>query len=581
MGVDDKTQGAAPRDADPPALAAISAVSEPATDSLEQPTAPLDTAGASPPAQSPKVERAPWLSPRAVEELVIYVSLAALCVLYRVLALRPIEIWGDAGQMWHFSRQLGYENDFSHAKWTHQMARLGVNIPAYLIQRIVGTSSTAYFVAPVAAMTTQVLLVYTVARRLSGRAAGLIGALFLIYFAGSDRGASQLLPDVFEAVAAMVVAYFLIRFYEEEGRKRLYFLIAVGLGFVWEYMIKESSVMMFPGIVAAVFARKRRFKEVFILGAIAAGYVALETAGFSLVTQYAHRMAIVQSAHGTYPPITFWQLFDRFSELEPAWQMLFWMWVPTVFWHLGNPDKRFLPIVLMPVGFMFFLTFLVKGINPIQQWTAFKSRYVVIAGPLFVLGVSLLISQAGQRIWQLYSRPRWQAFPAQLAERGAWWIAALCLLLASFTYRMQKGTPPSRTLADTRHKAAILNDAFRRNLPIIEEEVPFNDGVRYARALSTAYAVYFNDKYLSQSTLAKPGWLPNITEGVRISKGKKPFGYILRDEKAYENDELKELIESGCALVLVAKTRKNTIEVSPSAKLPKHCKAPRGTELPR
>jgi hypothetical protein len=202
-------------------------------------------------------------------------------------------------------------------------------------------------------------------------------------------------------------------------------------------------------------------------------------------------------------------------------------------------------------------------------------------GPLFVLGVATFAVEACRRSWAQYSRPSWQALPAQLAQQGHWWIATVCLMAMSFTFRVQKDSPSFHRLADTRHDAAILNDAFRRNLPVIERSVSLVDGVPYARGLSTAYAVYFHDKYLSQSTAATRGWLPNIQDGVRITTEKKPLGYILRDEKAYRDGELKALIDSDCAVVVGYSTKKNSIEVSSKAKLPEKCKAPRGQAIPR
>lgn len=543
--------------------------------------APLPNTG-----PAPRVARLPlaaslkaWLRSTEAEELLIVLSLLALCVLYRVLILQPVEIWGDAGQKWHFVRQWSFANDFSQAKWTHHMARLGANIPTFFVQRLFGTSVTDYYIAPVAIFTLEVLLVYVVGRRLRGRAAGVLAALFLIFFEGANRSSSQLLPDVFEAAAAMLVAYCLVRFYEEEGRKRLYFLIAVGLGFAWEYMIKESAALILPGITAAVWLSKRRFKEVLILGGVVAAYVALETAGFRLFTPMAHRLAVVQSGHGEYPPITFWQLFDRYTTLEASWQMLFWMWASTLLWHFGSRDRRILPLLLMPISFMFFLTFLVKSINPIHQWTAFKSRYIVIAGPFFVLGFTLFTVEAARRVWALHAPPRLLAWPGWIARRGPVCVFGLCLVLGLVTFRSRASLPGLGTLQTVSRDASILNDAYRRNLPIFETNVPLLDGVRYARALSTTYAVYFRAKYLAQSTRAKPGWLPDIQEGVRVTEGKSPLGYLLRDENAYREGEMAKLIRAGCA-VEVGTTR-SRITMRPKDKLPERCRAPRGDVIPR
>jgi hypothetical protein len=122
------------------------------------------------------------------------------------------------------------------------------------------------------------------------------------------------------------------------------------------------------------------------------------------------------------------------------------------------------------------------------------------------------------------------------------------------------------------HDANILNDALRRNLPIVERE-------KNPRALNTTYAMYMRSAYLVQSDLARDGRLPNIVEGVRaFRKPKKYRFYVLRDESAYRDGELQEIIADGCAVVVSAR---GGLRVKPSEKLPARCKAPRGEPLPK
>jgi hypothetical protein len=302
------------------------------------------------------------------------------------------------------------------------------------------------------------------------------------------------------------------------------------------------------------------------------GLVALETACFSLLTQHPHRLALVQAVEGWYPPIKFVQLFDRFSKLDTAWQMLFSMWLPSVVWLAASQDKRARPVVLIGVSFIFLLTFLVRGINPIVQWTAFKPRYFAVAAPFFVIAIALLFSHSGRKIWQQYAPRRLLVVGTHF---GAWagpWTLVVCGLLGFASYYLQRESFPQHPLVTVRRDAAIVNDAYRRNLPIVEKH-------KAHRALNTIAQVYLKDRYLAQADSAKDGRLPNIEEIVRRSKhgGGKSF-YILRDASAYRSGDLQELVAKGCAITVRPKTR---ITLVNAQKLPAHCEAPRGKPLRR
>lgn len=509
---------------------------------------------------------------RAVDrdEVAIIGSLLALCVLIKILWLTPVDIYWDAGAKWHFVRQWSYSNDFSEAHWSHHMARFGVNVPTYFVQLLFGTDPRVYYVVPVASFTLQTLLVYLVARRLGGRGAGVFGALFMIFNTGMTRSASQLLPDGIVATAAIMAAYALVRFHEANGAARLRWLIGVGLGCALAYAIKESSVLLFPGFMAAVWLSQRRLKEAVIFGAVLATYAALETAGFRLFTRYAHRLAVVQEEHGYYPPIEFWDLFSRFRHLDPPFQMLFWLWVASTLYLLSSRDKRRLLLVPISFGFVLVLTFLVRQINPIIQWLSFKPRYMAPAAALFVVPVSLFVSDALGQAWQRWDQPRLAKIPELVRRHAGHCVLAVCALLGSATYRYERPWLKFHPAKELSRDADILNDAFRRNLPIIEYG-------RNPRALNTVYAIYLLPEYLAKSTLAKGGRLPNIQEGVRFTRYGQKHPYILRDSSVYLRQHMKKAVANGCAIVVTAKGR---IRLSTDRNLPARCKAPRGKPLP-
>jgi hypothetical protein len=134
-------------------------------------------------------------------ELRVVAAFLAVCVAVRLMRLQPIESYDDEVTRWNFVRQWFYQNGFQHGPWTHHMARLGLNVPLFVVQALFGPHASAYYIWPVTSSALQVLLTYLTARRLGGSAAGVIAAILLSVVTGMDRGASQILPDACGATA--------------------------------------------------------------------------------------------------------------------------------------------------------------------------------------------------------------------------------------------------------------------------------------------------------------------------------------------------------------------------------------------
>src|SRR4051812_3916920 len=85
-----------------------------------------------------------------------------------------IDVGGDAITKWQFVRQWSYANDFKNVPWDHHMARMGVNVVTWLVQKTVGTNWRAYYVGPMFMVALQLPFVYLLAKRLAGRLAGVL-----------------------------------------------------------------------------------------------------------------------------------------------------------------------------------------------------------------------------------------------------------------------------------------------------------------------------------------------------------------------------------------------------------------------
>jgi Dolichyl-phosphate-mannose-protein mannosyltransferase len=487
-----------------------------------------------------------WLSRLDIGELTVVLSLLALCVLVRVLRLQPIEYYDDEVSRWSFVRQWFYDNSFRHAAWTHHMARFGLNVPLFVVQALFGRHASVYYVWPIASFALQVLLTYALAKRLGGRATGVLAAILLAVFPGMDRGASQLLPDAFGGTAMILLAYLLARYHDAEFERRRRWLVGSALALVWAYAIKESNLLFVPGALLAVWLCRGIWRDTLTFLATLGAAIALETVALRIFTDYSSRFAIVAEAHGR-ATATFWQLFERFERLEPAWQMLVWSWVPAGIWLLGSQDKRRRALVVIVAAFVFLLTFLVRSVDPIVLWTRFFSRYFEPAAPLMVTAVALFVRAAVTRAWSVNAPPSMAARATRLRAFGSPLAIGACILVGA-AERSALDTFHEPALDEVRRIASVTNDAYARNLPIVMPRGDPNDlEERRVRPLKLVYGVYLDDTEIMKSPLAADGRLPDVLEAIHDGQ---LYSFLLRDPAPYDEARLRSWVERGCAVVL-------------------------------
>lgn len=519
-----------------------------------------------------------WLA--MAQEPLTVVGLVGLCLTVRLLWLERIEIAEDMVFKWHFVRQWFHHHDFSHAAWTHHMTRMGVNVPVFFVQALSGASPRSYYVVQLASFALQVALAYSLGRRLGGRGAGLIAGLMLCLFTGVNRDVSQLLPDGIGGTVALVTYYLLVRYQEASEERRLRWLVAAGAAFFWNYLVKESNLLFLPGFASAVWLCRRNLRDAMLFTALPIAGAVLESAVYRLFTAYGSRLGVVQAADYEVR-VTFLGLFDRFTKLEPPWQMVFWMWLGSAFALLPRNDRRIHALLIVPAGFIFFLTFLVRSIDPLLLWTAFRSRYFSAVLPFLVLGFALLAAEAIVKAWAAHVPLPVRTWPGRLRRYQGFAAFALCALIGWLTYLQAKPDLSHHPFEEIEAISRAVNDAYRRNLPIVQEFKPKGLEEARARAAKAAYGVYLNPKYILQSDQAKGGRIPDVLEAVhqhRIS-GQLHYAYVIRDQRAYKGwKQIRELDEAGCALRLTLDTNR-FFTVSPAI-LPAHCQAPSGQPIP-
>ena len=72
------------------------------------------------------------------QDLVIVTCLVLLSLWVRRLTLAEIEGGGDAVRKWFFVKQWSHATSMSEIAWNHHLARMGINVWAFIAQKLIG-----------------------------------------------------------------------------------------------------------------------------------------------------------------------------------------------------------------------------------------------------------------------------------------------------------------------------------------------------------------------------------------------------------------------------------------------------------
>lgn len=193
-----------------------------------------------------------WTGKPALHEALIVALLGTAVFYWRLAALEPIEIGGDALKVWEFARQLVHGGGLPE-QFNHHIARFGIVGPVVLAQLIFGSDAWVYYVAPLGASVLLHVFVYGIARKLSGRFGGILAVLLLLGFGEMVRPSSQLLPELFGP--AYVCGAYLAALYaiESSSRWRSVWLGLTAVFLFAAYGSKISYLYYAPGLALLVW----------------------------------------------------------------------------------------------------------------------------------------------------------------------------------------------------------------------------------------------------------------------------------------------------------------------------------------
>jgi hypothetical protein len=390
-------------------------------------------------------------------------------------------------------REWFYAFDFSQVEWNHHLTRMGVNLPLAVIQAVFGRHAPVYHLAAIAAATAAALFAYVAGRLADGRAVGLFAAIWSVLFPAWVRAGSQVSPDSFGAAWGLLGLVGLLQ-YERDARRPRAWLVASAVCLFGAYLAKEPLVFFVPGALAAVWLLKRRPVDVALYAAVPVALLGVETLFYRAVSEHSSRFAIVSTTHGKKPFVvdSVLDAFGRFSALPGYWYPPL---VLSLAGALALPllarNRRFWPVVCVPLGFFFCYTFAFRRLSPLTLWTRFLPRYFDAAAPFVALAAVLFAVVALRRLSERYA-PALGVLAARHARFGPHAATALLAVIALLVY---VANPPGseHPLRETPRFERTLTSAYVRGVPMVTK------GANGYKALKAAYSLYIDDEVLVQN----------------------------------------------------------------------------------
>ncbi|MDX2054530.1 MAG: glycosyltransferase family 39 protein [Polyangiaceae bacterium] len=507
-----------------------------------------------------RVERTSSLVSRVTDGAII-VILAAFTLAVRYLTLEEVEGGGDALASWYFVRQWIHGVDFATLTWDHHTARFGINIPVYVVQRLLGSHATTYYVAPVTACVVAVVFTYKIARDLSGPYAGVLAGLSLAVFPPMERAGSQLLPGVFAAAYVSFASYAVLRYWRS-NHHGMRWILAGAVAMFLAYLSHEPTVFFLPGLAYGIWLYRRSWRAGLAFGGALAALLLLEKLWYIAFTQYASRIAVTLSQHGpglvsglsSSGQSDVWTLFDRFDRsLETSWKLALFGFMTAGPALLALGPRRARGPTLGAMGFLVGVTFAVNSLDPLTAWLSFQSRYWVPVAPLAMAANSVVIVAGAREFLRGFERYRVGGNGLPLL------FTLLCTLSLGWVYAYGlKGRLPSESgWVGTRRKAESFAETFQRGLPFTGANEAGLKAVRLAVGV-----------YLPDQLLAHEGKLPRLEDVIHVVDGHLHWFAKDTPEGAFQTRAILDQNQQ-CQYRMAIKGR--FLAISPGLSLPSDC----------
>ncbi len=212
----------------------------------------------------------------------------------------------------------------SSGEFNHHHARWGVQLPLFVVQTLFGSHAACVAIAPICFAIIQSLLLYHIGKRLNGTFAGVAAAVLINLLPSAGYMLSVTHTMVFERVYLLVSFYALIK--SAEVRHSRWLALSCIAAFL-AYLAKETTVFALPGIAYYAWISRHRLRDAIVFCSSFVVLFLTETLLYRLAFGFKlGRLTIIQRHHLHQPklqvPMKFWQLFERYTKLEPVFDFL-------------------------------------------------------------------------------------------------------------------------------------------------------------------------------------------------------------------------------------------------------------------
>lgn len=505
-------------------------------------------------------------------EAAVVLAVAWVTARYRFLDLEEIEIGGDALKVWEFARQLAHGGGLPD-RFNHHTARLGLVLPTLLTQLVFGSKATTYFIGPLVATTVLHVVVYLLGRVASGPVAGVLAVVLLWVFPPMQRASSQILPEAYGPMFACSALLFAMLFalatrkwtrlglllgtglliYGAYASKMVYLYYAPGCAFIvwWGAARQKNSLTGFANaaptqgrfarmqqLIARFvgFIRRHALGPPLILTFAVIGLIAIEGLLFSLVSDDAHRIAVVTKSHKSGGAKVIKEAVDflaLYTNSGREWQPMLFLGFPALLGVLAFAAHGLARLfALSLLIYLLLQTFVLRSVFPPVPWMEPHPRYLLATAAPFAVVVGMFGNEVVARgiAPLLRNTPLWLRTAAPLAL-----LAGLLVFVSQGPgidwQKLEKGLGKRDGWHRTQSKAELFTEAFEKGIPITTR-------TRYGKALTAAGAVYISPEHvLDKGRLPSNPRYIGKTKGMQyLAKvaGKDVREEVIRRERARE-----------------------------------------------
>jgi len=382
----------------------------------------------------------------AERRVFVILAIFLLSIAVRVLTAEYIDIGGDNAARWTYVLGLLQGVDM---QLSHHSARWGIVIPLWGVMKLFGTNPANYYILPILFASLGTVMLYLIGERLGGYRLGLMSALLTILFPQMTQSGSQLWPSIFQ-FAFIAFAVWVLLLWQEKQKTE--YIVAAAVAFFLAWGTRLTAVYFIPGLLLFIWFPVRKFKPVFTFCVLVGLLCSLEWIAFWLYTgNPMGRLGVIQSTalthHVTYTAQEYFLNFLNYKKLRGLLPILI-LTVVAACIMLRRQDWRWRNLAMLYLAYLFLLTYMISGINPLRRAGDPSTRFWCAAAPFGLL----LLCQWLLELQQRYSRTAKTLL--------------VILFIAFFAFTVKK-IPATNSLIQVARDHAILSPVISAREPVM------------------------------------------------------------------------------------------------------------------